>query len=106
MFEVYGYQQRFLDSISNEFYYDGMLVAMIMNYNPLGIILMSFFFAVIDIGAGAMELSVGISGELSDIIFAIIIFLMAAEGGIRKYLNEKKIQKKAKEVLEQRKEAK
>ena len=106
MFEVYGYQQRFLDSISNEFYYDGMLVAMIMNYSPLGIILMSFFFAVIDIGAGAMELSVGISGELSDIIFAIIIFLMAAEGGIRKYLNEKKIQKKAREELELRKEAK
>lgn len=105
MFEVYGYQQRFLDSISNEFYYDGMLVAMIMNYSPLGIILMSFFFAVIDIGAGAMELSIGISSELSDIIFAIIIFLMAAEGGVRKYLDEKKIQRKAKEQMQQRKEA-
>ena len=31
---------------------------------------------------------------------------MAAEGGIRKYLNEKKIQKKAREELELRKEAK
>lgn len=40
---------------------------------------MSFFFAVIDIGSSAMELSVGISSELSEIIFAIIIFLMAAE---------------------------
>ncbi|MBR5230496.1 MAG: ABC transporter permease, partial [Firmicutes bacterium] len=105
MFEVYGYQQRFMETISNEFYYDGMLVAMIMNYSPLGIILMSFFFAVIDIGARAMELSVGISGELSDIIFAIIIFLMAAEGGIRKYVNEKKVQKKAKAEMELRKEA-
>lgn len=95
MFEVYGYQHRFLDTISNEFYYDGMLVAMIMNYNPLGIIIMSFFFAVIDIGAGAMELSIGISGELSDIIFAIIIFLMAAEGGITRFLNERKARKEA-----------
>lgn len=25
MFEVYGYQARFQSSISNEFYYDGML---------------------------------------------------------------------------------
>lgn len=95
MFEVYGYQQRFMDSISNEFYYDGMLVAMIMNYNPLGIIIMSFFFAVIDIGAGAMELSIGISGELSDIIFAIIIFLMAAQGGIIRFLNDRKARKEA-----------
>lgn len=82
MFQVYGYQGRFLDSISNEFYYDGMLVAMIVRYNPIGIIIMSFLFAIISVGASAMELHVGISGELSDIIFAIIIFLMAAEGGI------------------------
>lgn len=91
MFEVYGYQHRFLNTISNEFYYDGMLVAMIMNYSPVGIILMSLFFAVIDIGASAMELSEGISGELSDIIFAVIIFLMAAEGGISKALQKRQL---------------
>ena len=103
MFEVYGYQFRFQDSISNEFYYDGMLVAMIMNYNPIGIIIMSFFFAVIDIGANAMEFSTGVSGEISDIIFAIIIFLMAAESGITKILTQKVSRRKAKEKL--RKEA-
>ena len=99
----YGYQFRFQDSISNEFYYDGMLVAMIMNYNPIGIIIMSFFFAVIDIGANAMEFSTGVSGEISDIIFAIIIFLMAAESGITKILTQKVSRRKAKEKL--RKEA-
>lgn len=99
MFEVFGYQQRFLPSISNEFYFDGMLVAMIMNYSPLGIILMSFFFAVVDIGANAMELSIGISGELSEIIFSIIIFLMAAEGGISKAIQDRRTRKKARERL-------
>ena len=95
MFEVYGYQHRFLPNISNDFFFDGMLVAMIMNYSPLGIILMSLFFAVIDIGASAMELSTGISHELSDIIFAIIIFLMAAEGGISRALSARRLQRKA-----------
>ena len=99
MFEVFGYQQRFLPSISNEFYFDGMLVAMIMNYSPLGIILMSFFFAVIDIGANAMELSIGISGELSEIIFSIIIFLMAAEGGISKAIRERQTRRKVRARL-------
>lgn len=99
MFEVYGYQYRFLETISDEFFFDGMLVAMIMNYSPVGIILMSFFFAVIDIGASAMELSTGISGELSDIIFAIIIFLMAAEGGISKAISQKRMQRQARQKL-------
>lgn len=76
MFEVYGIHGRFTDNISNEFYFDGMLLAMIMNYNPVGIILMSFFFGILKIGAYAMELSTGIPGEISQIIFAIIIFLM------------------------------
>jgi len=99
MFEVYGYQSRFLESISNEFYYDGMLVAMIVNYNPIGIIIMSFFFAIIDIGATAMEFNIGISGEISDIIFTIIVLLMAAQGGITKSWTDKRTQKKAKEKM-------
>ena len=95
MFEVYGYQARFQSSISNEFYYDGMLVAMIMNYNPVGIIIMSFFFAIIDIGATAMEFSTGISGHLSDIIFAVIIFMMAGQRGISAYITERLARRRA-----------
>ncbi len=95
MFEVFGYQARFQDTISNEFYYDGMLVAMIMNYNPAGIIIMSFFFAGIDIGANAMELSTGVAGEISDIIFAIIIFLMAAQRGVLSMITRRLTQSKA-----------
>lgn len=105
MFEVYGYQGRFYDNISNDFYFDGMLVAMIMNYNPVGIIIMSFFFAVINIGASEMELAVGISSELSQIIFSIIIFLMAAEGGISKYFSDKKMQRDAKESIREEAQA-
>ena len=104
MFEVYGYQNRFLPSISNEFYYDGMLVAMITNYSPIGIICMSFFFAVIAIGSSAMELNVGISGEIADIIFSVIIFLMAAEGGITRSWEAKRIQRKAKARIRLKKE--
>lgn len=104
MFEVYGIQGRFLSTISNEYYFDGMLVAMIMKYSPLGIIVMSFFFAILKIGSSAMELSVGISGQISDIIFAIIIFLMAAEGGITKYFKDKAVQAKARAKMRNRSE--
>ena len=89
MLEVFGLHKRFLTTVSNEFYFDGMLVAMIMRYSPFGVILMSFFFAVLSIGSKSMELSAGVSSELILIVQSIIIFFMAAEGGIRKSLSDR-----------------
>ena len=88
MLEVFGLHKRFLTTVSNEFYFDGMLVAMIMRYSPFGVILMSFFFAVLSIGSKSMELSAGVSSELILIVQSIIIFFMAAEGGIRSMLED------------------
>ena len=82
LLEVFGLHHRFITTISSEFYFDGMLVAMIMRYQPLGVILMSFFFAILNIGGSAMELSAGISSEVMLIVQSVIIFFMAAEGGI------------------------
>lgn len=82
MFETFGVQGRFKADFSNEFYFDGMLVAMIMRYKPLGIILMSFFFGVLKMGAISMQSKTGISSELILIVQSIIIFFMAAEEGI------------------------
>ncbi len=99
MFLVYGSQGHMTEAVSNEFYFDGMLVAMIMNYNPIGIIIMSFFFAIMSVGAAYMDMMVGVSTQIYDIIFSIIIFLMAAEKGINAWLEHKKLQKKARKEL-------
>ncbi len=96
---VYGSQGHMTEAVSNEFYFDGMLVAMIMNYNPIGIIIMSFFFAIMSVGAAYMDMMVGVSTQIYDIIFSIIIFLMAAEKGINTWLEHKKLQKKARKEL-------
>ena len=90
MFEVYGLHRRFIPALSNAFYFDGMLVAMIMRYDPAGIVLMSVFFAALKIGGTAMELNVGISSELILIVQSVIIFFMAAESGISRVVREKR----------------
>ena len=95
MLEVFGLHKRFLTTVSNEFYFDGMLVAMIVRYSPLGVILMSFFFAVLSIGSKTMELNAGVSSELILIVQSVIIFFMAAEGGIRRSLHERAALKRA-----------
>lgn len=99
LLEVYGLHHRFLTTISSGFYFDGMLVAMIMRYQPFGVILMSFFFAILNVGGSAMELSAGISSEVMLIVQSVIIFFMAAEGGIsemtRGYLARLKVRRAA-----------
>lgn len=89
MFEVYGLKGNYQDGISNEYYFDGLLVAMIMRYQPVGIIVMSFAFAVLKVGAAGMELNAGIPGELYRIIQAVIIFFLAAESGVKAILANK-----------------
>ena len=86
MMEAYGVRGNYQDGISNEYYFDGLLVAMIMGYRPVGIIVMSFFFAFLKVGAAGMELNAGVPGELYRIIQSVVIFFMAAEGGAKALL--------------------
>ena len=90
MFEVYGLKGNYQDGISKDYYFDGLLVAMIMRYNPAGIIPMSFLFAFLKVGAAGMELNAGVPGELYRIIQAIIIFFLAAESGVKQLLSARK----------------
>ena len=93
MFEVFGLHKRFIDSVSNEFYYDGMLVAMIMRYQPSGIIAMSFFFGILKIGGTGME-QMGIPSQTILIVQSIIIFFMAAERGISESFRARRVGKR------------
>ena len=90
MFEVYGLKGNYQDGISNEYYFDGLLVAMIMRYRPVGIIFMSFAFAFLKVGAMGMELNAGVPGELYRIIQAVVIFFLAAQSGVKAILESKK----------------
>lgn len=82
MFRVYGAEHIFKSGISNDYYFEGLMVAMIARYQPLTTILLSLFFAVLKIGAEGMQASAGVSNHMYLIIQTIIIFFMAAENGI------------------------
>ena len=82
MFRVYGVEHLYRSSISNQYYFEGLTVAMIAQYNPVTVIFLSFFFAVLKIGAQGMELSAGVPNQIYLIIQTVIIFFMAAESGI------------------------
>ncbi len=82
MFRVYGVEHLYRSSISNQYYFEGLTVAMIARYDPVTVIGLSFFFAILKIGAQGMELSAGVPNQIYLIIQTVIIFFMAAENGI------------------------
>lgn len=82
MFRVYSAEHLFRDSISRDYYFEGLMVAMIARYQPLAVVFLSLFFAALKIGAQGMELAAGVPNQIYLIIQTVVIFLMAAESGL------------------------
>lgn len=98
-FEVFGIHYRFLQSISPGYAFDGMLVAMIVRNNPLGILLMSIFFGGLKTGSISMENVTSIPSELVLVIQSIIILFLAGEAGFKKKFKESMMKRKKSEKV-------
>lgn len=97
MFRVYGVEHLYRASISNDYYFEGLTVAMISQYNPVTVIFLSLFFAVLKIGAQGIEL-IGVPSQIYLIIQTVIIFFMAAESGISESIRKSIQARKAREA--------
>lgn len=93
-FEVYGSHYRFLQNISPGYAFDGMLVALIVRNNPVGIIFMSIFFATLKTGSASMEVATGIPSEMVLVIQSIIILFIAGEQGFKNIYRKMKLDRK------------
>lgn len=94
MFRVYGVEHLYRDSVSRDYYFEALMVAMIAQYKPVTVIFLSLFFAVLKIGAQGMEL-IGVPSQIYLIIQTVIIFFMAAESGISDSLRASARKRKA-----------
>lgn len=93
-FEVYGTHYRFLQNISKGLAFDGMLIALIVKNNPIGIVLMSVFFAILKTGSNTMEIMTGVPAELVLVIQSVIILFIAGEEGFKRILKRRKLTKR------------
>lgn len=87
--EVLGVHYRFIESISPGYGYDGILIAMIAMYHPLGVVLVAFIFGALKVGALPMEQFSNVPSELIDVLQSIIILFVAAETGLIAWLRTK-----------------
>ncbi len=75
---VMGDYYRFLIGISPGYSWTGMIIAMMVNYDPVGVIIMSVIYAIMSSGALQMELIYNIPQELVQIIFVTTVLLVTA----------------------------
>ncbi|OZV11397.1 ABC transporter permease [Tissierella sp. P1] len=95
VFEVVGVHYRFLQHISPGYAFDGMLIALIVRNNPIGVILMSIFFGGLKTGSISMENATGIPSELVLVIQSIIILFIAGESGFKNIYKNWRLKKVA-----------
>ena len=104
MFRVYGAEHIYKSTVSNEYYFEGLMVAMIAQYQPVPTVIIALIFAILKIGAMGMETAAGVPKQLYLIIQTIVIFCMAAETGIRAAIARNRERRAAKQDVNARKE--
>ena len=76
--EVLGSQYKMISGFSPGFGWDGVGIAVMGQNNPVGIVLSALLFAVIRVGAGAMQRGIGVPSPLLSVIQGLIIILVVA----------------------------
>lgn len=86
--ELLGTQFKIISGFSSGYGYDGIGVAVMGRYNPIGIVLSTLLFAVIRVGMGAMQRGAGVPFPLLNVIQGLIIVFVIASGYLTNKLSE------------------
>lgn len=90
--EVMGLQHRLFAGFSPGYGYDAIVVAFLSNGQPLGVVLMAFFFGALRSGANIMQRSVGIPVAIVSTIQGLaVLFLAASLAWSRRVLQERPV---------------
>ena len=74
--EVFGIHYRLLDNLAAGYGYLAIVVALLADLNPIGIIVSAFFFSALMVGGATMERLAGIPFSLVDIIEGLVIIFV------------------------------
>ncbi len=83
--EVLGTHRRFIDgALTDPLYaWTGLMAALLAVSSPLGVLAAGLFFSAVTTGGFGMERGAQVPRELSQVLQALIILLIAARGGLR-----------------------
>jgi general nucleoside transport system permease protein len=84
--QVLGVHYRLIDGALNGpgYAWTGLMAAILANNNPIGIVVAGIFFAGVQTGASGMERAMAVPSELSFVVQAVLILLVASREAFRR----------------------
>jgi ABC-type uncharacterized transport system permease subunit len=76
--QVLGVYGAFYDNFSPGYGFDGIAVAMLANSSPIGVMLSSFLFGALNSGGSVLQMEMGISKYLVQVLQFIVVLILAA----------------------------
>jgi simple sugar transport system permease protein len=95
--EVLGVHRAFVARLSTNLGFDGIVVSLLAQNNPLGVIASGLFFAALRTGSMAVERNTEVPRAMVSIIQSIIIFGATAQGIWLLFRSESKLWKRIKD---------
>ena len=81
--EVAGERHNLIEGMQSNYLLLGLIIGLIAQGNNLAVPFVAFFIAVLEIGASAMQRTIGLPGEMSMIIEALILIFVLLSNVIR-----------------------
>ncbi len=83
--EVAGLKGYLTQDLSPGFGYTGIVVAMLAQLNPLGVVLAAIFVAAVFVGADSMSRTAGVPSYIADLVVALSLLTMLLAGLVTRY---------------------
>lgn len=87
--QVTGVYHRLIPSISSGYGFLGLLVAMLVNYQPLVAVPVSLFFAMLNIGSIQLPIVMKVDSTLAGVLQGALVLFVLLMNGARKVLSKK-----------------
>ena len=87
--EVAGVQRRMIENLSPGYGYTAIIVALLGQTNPIGVLFAAALFAALQVGSTTMESAVGVPSSLTMIIQALVVLFLLAQNVMPRFRRKK-----------------
>lgn len=90
--QIVGVYHRLIPTISSGYGYLGMMVAMLVNFQPIWVAVIAAFFAALNIGSIQLQIVLKVDSTLAGVLQgALLLFFLIMEGVRIKFLGKKQV---------------
>lgn len=82
LMEVVGVQHRMIENLSPGYGYTAIIVALLGQTNPIGVLAAAVLFAALQVGATTMESGAGVPSTLATILQGLVVLFLIGHGAV------------------------